>query len=284
MSGVVTAGVVVAGAGVYGANKAAGAARAGADTAAAGQQRALDYQMEREEVPQQYRERAIRGLGEFYGAGGGYEQQDYDDAVNSYEDLINQYESLQLGGKSSHTMKKLRKEFEPQIAMAEHEMNQAKMMLDNAPQGGQSGQQQFIDDVQQSPFYQSMVDQGEDAVARGASYTGGVRSGGTSEALAQNSQNVLQGLVNQRLGGLTTMSRLPSNTNNIAAGMAGVGNTQAMGQVAVGQIEQQRIQGLGTAIGQGFQAWGNKPYQTPATGGQYGAINAPPPPPARITF
>lgn len=66
----------------------------------------------------------------------------------------------------------------------------------------QDGQQQFIDQAQSSPMYQSMVNQGAQAVLGNAQMTGGVRSGTTNENLAQNSQNVLGSLVSQQLSGL----------------------------------------------------------------------------------
>jgi len=62
-------------------------------------------------------------------------------------------------------------------------------------------QQTIIDQAQASPFMSSLVEQGEGAIARNAQMTGGLRTGTTQENLAQNSQNVLQGLVQQILQG-----------------------------------------------------------------------------------
>ena len=62
-------------------------------------------------------------------------------------------------------------------------------------------QQAIIDQAQASPFMSSLVTQGEQGIARNAQMTGGLRTGTTQENLAQNSQNVLMGLVNQILGG-----------------------------------------------------------------------------------
>ena len=47
----------------------------------------------------------------------------------------------------------------------------------------------------------NLKSQGENAIARNQQATGGFRSGTTQENLAQNSQNVLQGLVQQNLQG-----------------------------------------------------------------------------------
>lgn len=72
--------------------------------------------------------------------------------------------------------------------------------------GSQEGQQQFVDQAMQSPLYGAMLNQGEQAIARRASATGGLRGGSTNEALAQNSQNVLNSIINQRLSGLGGMA------------------------------------------------------------------------------
>jgi len=68
--------------------------------------------------------------------------------------------------------------------------------------GGQGQQGQLYGQMMQDPQYQQMVDVGQQGVLRGASATGGLRGGNVQAGLAQNSQNVLQNLVNQRLQGL----------------------------------------------------------------------------------
>ena len=62
-------------------------------------------------------------------------------------------------------------------------------------------QQSAYDQAQSSPAYANMVSQGEDAIARNQQATGGFRSGTTQENLAQNSQNIPQGLVQQNMQG-----------------------------------------------------------------------------------
>ena len=62
-------------------------------------------------------------------------------------------------------------------------------------------QQPIIDQARSSPFMSQLVNQGEEAIARNAQITGGLRTGTTQENLAQNSQNVLMNLVNQVLQG-----------------------------------------------------------------------------------
>lgn len=89
-----------------------------------------------------------------------------------------------------------------------------------------------LDRAEASPFYSTAVRRGEDAVLRNASATGGLRSGNTNEALAEVNTNALLNAYNQQLSGLQGFASLPSNANNIAASMAGIGQTMAQGQIA----------------------------------------------------
>lgn len=115
-----------------------------------------------------------------------------------------------------------------------------------------ASQSQFIDNVQASPFYQSMIDQGETAVLRNQAATGGLRSGTANLNLAQNSQNVLQGLVNQQLAGLSGLAQTPINTQGISSVYQNMG--QNVGQAGIAQANAQQQQlgqlfGLGSVLG-----------------------------------
>ncbi|MGB3724815.1 MAG: tail fiber domain-containing protein [Glaciecola sp.] len=117
-----------------------------------------------------------------------------------------------------------------------------------------SGNQQgLIDQVQASPFYSSMIDQGEEAVLRGAAATGGLRSGDTYQALAQNSQNVLQSLVGQQLGGLGQMAGFQPNTGAVAGQIGNMGTTTAQGITGAAQARQD---GIGNLMNLGLSAAG----------------------------
>lgn len=102
-------------------------------------------------------------------------------------------------------------------------------------------QQEFIDQAQASPFMSSLVDAGENAIARNAQMTGGFRTGTNQENLAQNSQNVLAQLVSQIMQGKQGIAQAgygatDAYTNAMQNIVAGVGNTR--GQIANVDINQ----------------------------------------------
>lgn len=86
-----------------------------------------------------------------------------------------------------------------------------------------------------SPFYQNAVRLGEDSILRNASATGGLRSGSTSENLAQANQNAFMASYANQLSGLQGLAQLPSNANNIASTMSGVGQTLGQGIIGGAQ-------------------------------------------------
>lgn len=105
----------------------------------------------------------------------------------------------------------------------------------NSLGGLYGGSGSITDRAMASPLYQAAVQQGENAVLRNASATGGLRSGSTSENLAQVNQNALISAYNDQINGLQGLASLPSNANNIAGYTAGIGNTLGQGQVAASQ-------------------------------------------------
>jgi hypothetical protein len=112
----------------------------------------------------------------------------------------------------------------------------------------------ITDRAMASPFYQAAVQQGENSVLRNASATGGLRSGSTSENLAQVNQNALLSAYNDQIAGLQGLSSLPSNANNIAGYMSGIGNTLGQGQANYGNIIGQGQINYGNTLGQGQAA------------------------------
>ncbi len=89
----------------------------------------------------------------------------------------------------------------------------------------------IIQRAEASPFYKTAVQRGEEGVLRNASATGGLRSGSANEALAAVNQNALMSSYANQLSGLQGMAQLPSNANNIAGAMSGIGQTLGQGMI-----------------------------------------------------
>lgn len=118
---------------------------------------------------------------------------------------------------------------------------------------------QTIQTLKQTPIYQAIVGgrgAGEEAIARVAGMTGGFRSGNIQDAFYDyNTQLENQALL-QSMQGLQGMANLPSYAPQIAQGMAGIGQTRAMGIQGAGQAEQATtgmlMSGLANAAGAYF--------------------------------
>ena len=118
--------------------------------------------------------------------------------------------------------------------------------------GGGEQRQQMISDIEADPIYQAKLRTGEEAVLRGASATGGLRSGSASAALAQQSQallgqevsgryNQLAGLSGQGFQGSQAMGTFGGETLGQMTGTLG---SLASGQLAAGAAAQQRGSGI----------------------------------------
>lgn len=116
---------------------------------------------------------------------------------------------------------------------------------------GPEEQAAFVAQQEQSPIFQALARQGEEAMLQKASATGGLRGGNIQGALAEFRPSLLNQFLNQqyeRLGGMTTLGQ------QSAAGVGSAGMTAA-GNIAelLGQAGQAKA---GAALGAG-QAWGN---------------------------
>jgi hypothetical protein len=116
---------------------------------------------------------------------------------------------------------------------------------------GAEAQQQAISGFEQSPLFQSLIQQGENAILQNAAATGGLRGGNVQAALSQFRPQALNALIEQqygRLGGLSTLGQA-SATGQAAQGMASASNIAnllanqgaaiAGGQVARGNVARQ---------------------------------------------
>lgn len=130
---------------------------------------------------------------------------------------------------------------------------------------GPEAQQAFVTQQEQSPIFQSLAAQGEEAILQNASATGGLRGGNVQGALAQFRPALLNQFLEQqydRLGGLTRIGQAS------AAGVGASGITSATnigqaytqaGQARAGSIMGQAgafNQALGTITGFGTSAAG----------------------------
>ena len=118
-------------------------------------------------------------------------------------------------------------------------------------EGGDPNAQQ---NIQNNPLFQATmgnIPQQEEAILRNASATGALRTGGTEMMLADNQRTNTLDAYQNAMGGLQGLASIPSNTNQIASGMAGIGQTEAQGQVAGANARQQ---GIGNTLGMGMNA------------------------------
>ena len=116
---------------------------------------------------------------------------------------------------------------------------------------GAEAQQQAMQGFEQSPLFQSLTQQGENAILQSASATGGLRGGNVQAALAQFRPQMLNQLIEQqygRLGGLTTVGQASAagqassgmqSASNISNLLANQGAALAGGQLARGNVGRQ---------------------------------------------
>jgi hypothetical protein len=125
--------------------------------------------------------------------------------------------------------------------------------------GGTGDQGQMIEGLRQTPLYEAIMgtqEAGEEAILRQAAATGGLRSGTTQAALADQAQRLQQEALlqsyNQQVQGLQGLAGLPSLAPMIAQQTGGIGQTLGQGQVAAAQAELQGQQaGFGNLLGAG---------------------------------
>lgn len=120
---------------------------------------------------------------------------------------------------------------------------------------GPEAQQAYVAGQEQSPIFQAMTRQGEEAILQNASATGGLRGGNVQGALAQFRPSLLNQFLEQqygRLGGMTTLGQ-QSAAGVGSAGMTSAGNIAGLlaqsGQAQAGGILGS-ANAFNTALGQ----------------------------------
>ena len=116
--------------------------------------------------------------------------------------------------------------------------NRAMRELMGFYSGDPEVQQQFIERAQESPFYESMIQQGQEGVLRNAGAMGLSRSGNAASALNRSNQAVLQNLVNQQLSGLQGFAGMPISGQGVANTLAQMGNVAGQSGIAQAQASQ----------------------------------------------
>jgi hypothetical protein len=126
---------------------------------------------------------------------------------------------------------------------------------------GAGAQQEAISILENSPLFQSIVRQGEEALLQRASATGGLRGGNIQAALAQFRPEMLRAEIeNQytKLGGLTSLGQQSATgvgtagqamANNVSNLLGVQGAARAGGILGANQATQQMIGGLTGQIG-----------------------------------
>jgi hypothetical protein len=130
---------------------------------------------------------------------------------------------------------------------------------------GQEAQQAYVTEQEQSPIFQSLARQQEEALLQNASATGGLRGGNVQGALAQFRPQLLNQFLEQQYGRLAGLSTL-GQASAAGVGTAGMQSANQIGQAytQAGQARAGSIMGqagafnqaLGTITGFGTSAAG----------------------------
>lgn len=104
--------------------------------------------------------------------------------------------------------------------------------------GGAEAQQSAIDQLQQSPFYQSLYRRGEEALLQNASATGGLRGGNTQRSLADFGADTLATTIDRQLASLGGLINVGTGaTGQVGSAAMGTGNNITNLLVGQGQAK-----------------------------------------------
>lgn len=249
----VIAGTGLLGAGVQ-ATSASGAARAqqrAADASVAEQRRQFDQVRQLLNPYVQAGTPALQGLMDIAGVGGA-RGTDWAAYVNANPDALANWNSLTPEQKA---------QFGNNIAaFGEYHWQEDGARRDISQFGGQDAQQAAINRLEQSPIFQSLARQGEEAILQNASATGGLRGGNTQGALARFRPALLNQFIEQQYGRMAGLASIGQNAaagvgnagmatgNNISNALMASGQAQAAGIGAQGQIFGNAIGNIGGAF------------------------------------
>lgn len=113
--------------------------------------------------------------------------------------------------------------------------------------GGNAAQQSAITALQNSPYFTSQLQAGQNAILQNASATGGLRGGNVQAALGQFAPQLLAQTIQSQFGNLGSLTSIGQNAaagvgnaganaaNQNSALLQSIGNSQASGALAQGQ-------------------------------------------------
>lgn len=119
---------------------------------------------------------------------------------------------------------------------------------------GDAAQQREYRDIENSPAFGALMDQGENAMRQNASATGGLRGGNFQGALAQFRPQMLAQLIEQQYG---RYADLTSTGLNAATQTGGFGQRSAMGTADLLQQAGAARAGSSLAAGQAYGGYAN---------------------------
>lgn len=131
--------------------------------------------------------------------------------------------------------------------------DQAMRQLMGFYTGDPEVQQQMVERAQSSPFYQSMVQAGQEGVLDKAQAMGMSRSGNVARDLSRSNQAVLQGLLQQNLQGLQGFAGTPVSGQGVANVLQSMGQTAGSAGMGIAQAQQS---GMGQLLGLGASLFG----------------------------
>lgn len=114
-----------------------------------------------------------------------------------------------------------------------------------------------VSELENSPMFQALARQGENAILQNASATGGLRGGNLQAALAQFRPQMLNQLIEQQYGRLNTLANYGQASaagTGAAAQAAGAQNAALLGQI--GQAQAGSALGRANAYSQGISGLG----------------------------
>ena len=137
---------------------------------------------------------------------------------------------------------------------------------------GPEAQQAAISAIENQPGFQSMIQQGENAMLQNAAATGGLRGGNLQGAMAQfRPQMLAQAIQDQysRLGGMTSLGQQSAAGVGSAGMQTGRGISDLFGQMGAaraggilgqGKAQQQMIGSLAQGMGGAYSGWNSQEF------------------------